>query len=59
MNILQSTGMVLINREDKYIFFNNSFTNWYPSTKVLTINLEDVFNEYERLKIDSFYESKN
>lgn len=59
MNILQSTGMVLINREDNYLFFNNTFTKWYPSTKVLTINLEDVFNEYERLKIDSFYESKN
>ena len=35
-------------------FFYNSFTQWYPSTKVLTINLENVFNEYEKLKMDSF-----
>ena len=54
MDILQSTGLILINKKNNYIFFNNSFTQWYPSTKVLTINLENVFNEYEKLKMDSF-----
>ena len=54
MNILQSNGLILINKKNNYVFFNNSFTKWYPSTKILTINLENVFNEYEKLKMDSF-----
>jgi hypothetical protein len=54
MNILQNTGLVLINKKNNYIFFNNSLTQWHPSTQVMTINLEDVFNEYEQLKMDSF-----
>ena len=58
MNILQSTGLVLINKKNDYIFFNNSLTQWHPSTKVITINLEDVFNEYEQLKMDSFVAKK-
>jgi hypothetical protein len=56
MNIMQSTGLVLINKKNEYIFFNNTLTQWYPSTKVMTINLEEVFNEYEDLKIKSFFE---
>ena len=56
MNIMQSTGLVLINKKNEYIFFNNTLTQWYPSTKVMTINLEEVFNEYEDFKIKSFYE---
>jgi len=54
MDILQSAGLVIINKKNNYIFFNNSLTQWHPSTKVMTINLEDVFNEYEQLKMDSF-----
>ena len=59
MNILQNTGLVLINKKNDYIFFNNSLTQWYPSTKIMTINLEDVFNEYEQLKMDSFSKKNN
>lgn len=58
MNILKNTGLVLINKKNDYIFFNNSLTQWHPSTKVMTINLENVFNEYEKLKMDSFAAKK-